>query len=459
MKINDVLELAWRNLMRRKSRTILTILSVVIGIFSIILMLSFGFGIQKQQESLIQSLGGLTAIQVYPTQYIDQDNTSRLPTTGVITDKVIEEIKRNPKVKNVFAVSSVNANIRTNKKNTEIWSRLSTINLENLKKENIKLADGSELPDLKDDEFLVSNEFYVFTSEGKGENQDYIPDYDFDFDKEKIFFVIGYKPEGNDMIDINNPKKQYQEFKGKFKGRIAKTEYIPSNTIIVSEKTAQKYNEIFNKLMQDDSEGIPNNRPNKKKTKVYENASVFVHDMNDVKEVIEDIKAMDLEANSDLDFIEAERERTRMIQLVLGGIGSIALIVAAIGISNTMLMSIQERTKEIGVMKVIGAQIKDIRKMFLFEAILIGIIGGIIGVVLSIGASEIANNLVRGAGDMAGDQFIQDQMEGAWKGISYIPFWLPFIAVIFSGLVGLLAGYLPAHRATKLSAIEAIRTN
>ena len=77
------------------------------------------------------------------------------------------------------------------------------------------------------------------------------------------------------------------------------------------------------------------------------------------------------------------QEQSRNIQLVLGGIGAVSLFVAAIGIANTMMMSIYERTKEIGIIKVLGCALQNIREMFLMEAGFIGFLGGVIGVVLS----------------------------------------------------------------------------
>ena len=110
------------------------------------------------------------------------------------------------------------------------------------------------------------------------------------------------------------------------------------------------------------------------------------------------------------------------------------------------MMSIYERTKEIGVMKVLGCSLKNIRKMFLMEAGLIGVIGGIIGNILSFLISAVINTLVKSAGVMDG-----------MAQISYIPLWLMLASIGFAMLVGLLAGYFPAKRAMKLSPLEAIR--
>ena len=83
-----------------------------------------------------------------------------------------------------------------------------------------------------------------------------------------------------------------------------------------------------------------------------------------------------------------------MIQGILGGIGAISLLVAALGITNTMIMSIYERTKEIGIMKVIGANLEDIRKMFLLEAGMIGFIGGVAGIIISYILSLLMNTVL-----------------------------------------------------------------
>ena len=130
----------------------------------------------------------------------------------------------------------------------------------------------------------------------------------------------------------------------------------------------------------------------------------------------------------------------------LGGIGAVSLFVAAIGIANTMMMSIYERTKEIGVMKVIGCSLGNIRQMFLLEAAFIGLGGGVIGNVLSFLMSAAINALVKGK-----------EMGMTTGQISYIPLWLVLVSLGFAMLVGTAAGYFPARRAMKLSPLAAIR--
>ena len=140
-----------------------------------------------------------------------------------------------------------------------------------------------------------------------------------------------------------------------------------------------------------------------------------------------------------------------MIQAVLGGIGAITLLVAAIGIINTMIMSIYERTREIGIMKVIGATFGDIRLLFLTEAGLIGLFGGILGLALSFGLSHLLN--------LFGADYMGSMTGLATAKLSVIPPWLVLFALIFSIMIGVLAGLYPANRAVKLSPIEAMRNN
>lgn len=152
------------------------------------------------------------------------------------------------------------------------------------------------------------------------------------------------------------------------------------------------------------------------------------------------------EAYSNAEWVQSSQQSMATIQMVLGGIGAVSLFVAAIGITNTMMMSIYERTKEIGVMKVLGCDLRNIRSLFLMEAGFIGLIGGIIGLGLSFAISTVINKLAATS---------QEYM--ITSGISYIPFWLIGLSLLFAILVGMVAGFFPARRAMKLSPLAAIR--
>ncbi len=175
---------------------------------------------------------------------------------------------------------------------------------------------------------------------------------------------------------------------------------------------------------------------------------VKVEDIDKVQRVQEQIQEMGYNAHSLNDMLESMQDTASTLQAVLGGIGAVSLLVAALGITNTMIMSIYERTREIGIMKVIGAALTDIRRLFLLEAGIIGLSGGILGIGISYGGSYLLNRAnipILGMGMMG-------------TKISIIPLWLALATICFSTLVGLLSGFYPARRAMKLSALEAIKT-
>jgi ABC-type antimicrobial peptide transport system permease subunit len=155
-----------------------------------------------------------------------------------------------------------------------------------------------------------------------------------------------------------------------------------------------------------------------------------------------------------------EMQKTQgTMQMILGGIGAMSLLVAAIGIANTMFMSIYERTKEIGVMKVLGCPLGGIQSMFLFESSIIGFFGGLVGSALSMMGSHMMNNYApvrKALGSMSGTVNYYGNGNDV-QSISVIPVWLIALAVVFATVIGLVSGYLPARRATKISALEAIR--
>ena len=132
-----------------------------------------------------------------------------------------------------------------------------------------------------------------------------------------------------------------------------------------------------------------------------------------------------------------------IIQLVLVGIAGISLLVGAIGIMNTMFTSVLERTRDIGVMKAIGAKNSDILTIFLLESGLLGLVGGIIGIILGMALSKLVEIIATHA------------LGPVLK--AYFPWYLILGALLFSFIVGCLSGIMPARRASKLNPVDALR--
>ena len=132
---------------------------------------------------------------------------------------------------------------------------------------------------------------------------------------------------------------------------------------------------------------------------------------------------------------------------ILGGIGGIALVVAAFGVVNTMIMSILERTREIGVMRAVGARRSTVSRLFTFEAALLGFWGGAIGLGLGYGLILIANPLLN-------KQLKSNNI--ASSNIITLPLWLIVGVIVLTTLIGILAGLYPARRAAKLNPVDAL---
>jgi len=188
-------------------------------------------------------------------------------------------------------------------------------------------------------------------------------------------------------------------------------------------------------------------------------SSLFVRaiDMDHTEQVAREIRQMGYQAWFQGDWIDQQRRSQEAIQTLLAAIAAISLFVAAINIANTMITSVTERTREIGIMKVIGAALMDIRKLFLTEAAVIGMLGGLLGVALALGGSYAMNNFeIEFLSRLNMAPPIQTEgMDSAV--ISLITPWLVGVALAVASGVGLVSGFYPAWHATRLSALAAIR--
>ncbi len=180
----------------------------------------------------------------------------------------------------------------------------------------------------------------------------------------------------------------------------------------------------------------------------YGSATVKVARPQDTGEVEKKIRDLGFTAFSIGDVLQNQKRAFILFDLFLGLVGSIALTVASLGIVNTMVMSILERTREIGVMKAIGGSDEDVRRIFLVEAALIGLMGGLFGLALGWGVGRIIN--------IGANYYLQRQGVPATN-LFLIPWWLVAGGLTFALLVSLVAGSFPAMRAARLDPIRALR--
>ncbi len=185
----------------------------------------------------------------------------------------------------------------------------------------------------------------------------------------------------------------------------------------------------------------------------YSSLIVRVGDVENVLEVAQAITDMGYQAYTPQSFVQGITGFYTVLQVVFGGVGAIALLVAAIGIANTMAMAILERTREIGLMKAVGATNRHVLSVFLGEAAGIGFLGGVGGVAIGWALGQVVNVLALAY--FAG-QSVETGAPPPTVAVS-TPTWLPIFSVVFATIIGLISGLYPALSAATLEPVKALK--
>jgi len=182
----------------------------------------------------------------------------------------------------------------------------------------------------------------------------------------------------------------------------------------------------------------------------FYHATVIVDHNDHVADVNEEIRGLDLNTFALTDILERIRMNIRVISYVMAVLAGVALFVAALGIANTMVMTVLERTREIGVMKAVGARDGDIQRIFLLEGALIGLLGGLLGLLVGWGASFPID-------DYVAHRLAQESQDPLGGSLFSFPWWLLFGVPLFAALITMIAAVYPARRAAKVDPIRALR--
>lgn len=440
----DLIIMGSKNLLRRKVRSILAITGVIIGACAITIMVSLGIGLSSSFENQIKSYGNLHIIDVSSSSggnAVVSSGGSKNKKQAILNDATIDKIT---KIEGVTAITPVeSAYLKIG-----IGRNIASVSVKGVKPEvfekfGYKLAEGRNLL-LNDKNAIVfgKNVPTWFSIPNQPTTSTENKPLNVISNRIKITADMNY---GERKTADNGDKKiDYQLYDAQGVGLLNNENDDTSYNAYMNIATVKKINQDTLKAQN----------MNTGQRKEYSEAKIYVEDVEKVKEISNEIKSMGLQSFSLNDMLDQMKKTSSMIQAVLGGIGAVSMFVAALGITNTMIMSIYERTKEIGVMKVIGANIKDIKKLFLFEAAAIGFIGGTVGVTMSYIFSKILNTFL---GSMFGASM--GMTEGTGNMISIIPLWLALATLLFTTFVGVAAGYFPAKRAMQLSALESLRND
>lgn len=468
MNWNDLLRMSINSLRRRKLRTFLTVLGVLIGTASIVVMISLGLGMQQSLYQEVEQSGGLTSIIVTGT---DGGDGMMSDSTGAdeqsekrIDDRLVETISKLNHVK--LAAPIYETSVILLKGSYIANVQLQGMTPEGLKAQNIDLGEGT-LPKTGKLDLVFGNGVITdFYEKGSGNGYyDTGETPNINLMKDSMFLITDTENYDTDNSAAFGESSDSSGSDGQSDSRQPKNvqKYVVRASGIVSgglDDYSANYDSVYcdletlKQILRKEYAGrvIPG-QPQTKAGKplkefYYTSLKVKADDMDHVNEVADVIRNMGYNVETNAEYLDSMKSQFAVVQAVLGGIGAVSLLVAAIGIANTMMMSIYERTKEIGVMKVLGCSLRNIREMFLLEAAFIGLLGGIAGNILSFVMSAVINVVVGSSGVLS---------TGTDSSISYIPWWLVLLSMAFAVLVGVLAGYFPAKRAMKLSPLAAIR--
>ncbi|MEW6404791.1 MAG: ABC transporter permease [Chloroflexota bacterium] len=441
MKFLDLLRLVINNLSRRKARVGLTAIGVVIGTAAVVILVSLAIGLQKNANEQLYGIGDLSLIYVMPSygggemymgpvMAVGGGGSEQSQDIRLLTNDALNELRAIPDVESVIPRQYLMSGMMLKFKKFEGGSNLYGVGTNDLADLGLEAEQGVTLISRSTVVIgpMVAQSLFD-PRQRPGQEMPPPPDL---FDQQIQLTVFKWDNEGNEI------RKNYSvRVVGILKESGSESDwsiYMPLEQV---------------KAMNEWSMGI---RINYNKDG-YNEVLVRVTKADKTLEVRDQIIAMGFQANTMLDYVQGINNFYQILQVVLGGVGAIALLVAAIGIANTMAMSILERTREIGLMKAVGATNRDVLTIFLGEAAGIGFIGGAGGVLIGWLAGQ-------GLNVVAVVYLAQQAAEqgGLPPSVAvYTPLWLPVFVLLFSILIGMVSGLYPALRAATMIPVQALK--
>lgn len=469
MRGSDLIRFSLDNLWRTKLRTGLTTLGVIIGIGALVAMVSFGAGMQRNVTEAFTANDLFTSIRILPMKMdigqamsgnIDAAVSGLQQRTRALNDTAVALIAAMPEVAVVFPEISFPVKIRCFGRETSTTLRSLPAVMGHYRPYD-RMGWGAFFSNDSAREAVLAYSTLAglkIVLEGTGERA--ISDSSRTWRQLPADSLIGAEVEvvtsvldlgqviSGGMVAGMQPPFREQTTRLRIQGIRPKPHAFSNEQIqggiVVPLETGKRLPRFAFTSMWNMLSRSSRNRGG------YDALYVRLRDLKNLESVRKRLKALNFTVFALADQLEEIKRGFIMVDTALGAIGTIALIVAALGIINTMVMSILERTREIGVMKAVGASERQIRTIFFVEAGSIGLGGGILGVTLGWLVSRLANwiaNLwVARQGGPGGDlEFF------------YLPVWLIAAAILFSILVSLLAGLYPAARAARVNPVEALR--
>jgi putative ABC transport system permease protein len=454
MRISDYIEQSFANLWKKKLRTFLTTFGVVIGIGALVCMFAFGKGMQKNLTDTFNKLELFNYIGVYAHSgrhrraYDPDDPDAHTPEIKQQTSKQRPVLDDNfllslAKVKGVeWALPEIRFPALIRLADEEEFSLVQVLPADICQAGFVKLRAGKFYTSDDENSLIISDSLLRRLKANKPED------------------AIGQEVEVSTMtvdFGLSNLQNIISFFKGtglpfarenyKFTivgvtERMGMVGPMPVRSdVFIPHGTADRMKKISITSVSDIFQSM-------QQSGGYSAVGIKVISPKYVEPVKERLEKMGFETFAMLDQLQEIKTGFRFVDMFLFAVGMIGITVAALGIINTMVMSILERYKEIGIMKAVGASDKDVKKIFFFESGVIGFMGGVFGLALGWSVSRIINLIINGFANRQGVPHMN---------YFSFPWWLCFGAIVFSILISLLAGIYPTVRAARIDPIVALR--
>ncbi len=400
MMVTENAKMAWQSLLANKLRSLLTMLGIIIGVAAVITLISVGYGVQKDIEQHISGLGS-NLLLVYPGAPRSHRVQPLAGSLETLTDADYEAITRLPHVKNASPVVRGTFIVVAGNKN---W--MTTVRGVTASYREVRGADVREGRYWTNSETQSRSRVAII---GESVAKELFPNVSPIGQKIRIkndpFTVIGVLM-SKGVSGFDDQDNQILAPFTTVRDRLLGITHVQSISVKTdsSEAMSQVDADITNLLRV--RHGI---LPGQKDDFMVENLA---------------------------EVLTAMRETTRTLTLFLGAVAAISLLVGGIGIMNIMLVSVSERTKEIGIRKALGATYQMIITQFLIEAAVIALAGGAVGIVIGI----VASNLISELGKVS----------------TQITLWPIAVSFAFSMMIGIVFGLYPARKAARLDPIDAL---
>lgn len=456
MRISDYIEQSFSNLRKKKLRTFLTTFGVVIGIGALVSMFSFGKGVQKNVTDSFKEMGLLNYIAVYSAAnrskieqvHMDPDDqhaqiqNEQVPDSAnspILDDDFVQEVRKIKGVETAFPEIRFPALIKFREK--EQFTIVQVMSADICQSELMKLRAGKAYVDDAENSLIISDSLLRRMDVKEFEN------------------VLGEEIEVSTLaIDsaLLNPVNMMSIMQGE---KLPFSQESYSFTIAgVAERMGGGFIPVRSDVYMPPgpAEGMKKISLTSirdffqpaEKLKGYSAITIKVASVKYIDPIKKQMEAKGLKTFALIDQLKEIKTAFLFMDMFLAAVAMIGITVASLGIINTMVMSILERYREIGIMKAIGASDKDVKKIFFFESGMIGFLGGFFGLALGWFVSTMINQVA--------NHFLSKQ------GVPYVnyfsfPLWLCLGAVAFSILVSLAAGLYPALRAARVDPVVALR--